>query len=90
MRSSPNRICGFIRPREARTSPESRIAQVHGEGGRADVHRETVDLVVEAGADVDEPPAITDEGGCPVAARFEGRVQLPQRVRVGLRDPHPE
>ncbi len=42
IRSSPKRICGFIAPAEASTSPVREVAEVAGDGGRADVERDAV------------------------------------------------
>ena len=55
MRSSPKRICGFIAPVEATTSPRFEIAQMRGDRGRAHIHRKSVDPVVESRPDPDEP-----------------------------------
>ena len=42
IRSSPNRICGFISPAEASTSPVCEVAEVPGDRRRADVERDPV------------------------------------------------
>ena len=42
IRSSPKRICGFISPAEASTSPVREVAEVPGDGGRADVEGDPV------------------------------------------------
>ena len=47
IRSSPKRICGFISPADASTSPREEVAEVPGDRGRADVERDPVRAVVE-------------------------------------------
>ena len=66
------------------------VAEVHREGGRADVHREAEGPVAEAGPDVDEPPAIAHERRRPIAGPLEGRVETSQGVQVDLGHAHPE
>ena len=50
IRSSPKRICGFMTPAEATTSPLLKIAQVRGDRGGTDVDRKSVDQFVQARA----------------------------------------
>ena len=68
IRSSPKRICGFIAPAEASTSPREDVAQVARDRRRADVERDPVGGLVEAGPDRGEVGAVVDgDGDAPVA-----------------------
>ena len=57
MRSSPNRICGFITPRRGEHLAVGEADQVPGERRRADVDRDAVQLLVVAGPDRGQRPA---------------------------------
>ena len=51
IRSSPKRICGFIRPGRGQHLASGQVAQVAGDGGRSDVDRDADDAVAVAGPD---------------------------------------
>ena len=63
IRSSPKRICGFIAPAEASTSPVREVAEVPGDGRRADVEGDPVGRVVEAGPDRRHVRVVVDGDG---------------------------
>ena len=97
MRSSPKRICGFIAPAEASTSPVDEVAQMAGNGRRADVEGDPVRTIVQAwprgrdrravvNRDRDRAPFFEDR-----ALQFgeDGRVDI-ERVELPLRrERHP-
>ena len=58
MRSSPKRICGFIRPEAAATSPDDSSSRYPGDGGRPHVDRHPPGLVGVAGAHVEDGAAV--------------------------------
>ena len=57
MRSSPNRICGFIDAGGGEHGPVQQVGEVPGDGRRADVHRHAEGAVAEAGPDGDHATA---------------------------------
>ncbi len=84
MRSSPNRICGFITPSDASTSPSARFARWPAIVVEPDVDRDAERAIVEARPDAGDDAAVVDRHGDAVAARLEGRLEGADHLEVGL------
>ena len=83
IRSSPNRICGFMTPALARIEPSVRFTRWPGDGGRADVDRDAERPVVESGPDRDDVAAAVDRDRDAVAALRQGALERTDHGEVG-------
>ena len=83
MRSSPNRICGFITPSDASTSPVAQVREVAGDRRRADVERDAERPIVQARPDAGDRRAVVDRDGDAVVARSRAPAGASRTTRRG-------
>ena len=82
IRSSPKRICGFIAPAAATTSPLDEVAQMRGDRRRAHVDRDAVDPLAEPRPHGDDLAAAVHRHRHLPPALAQRRLQLLQHAHV--------
>ena len=84
MRSSPKRICGFISPADASTSPVEQVAQMARDGRRADVERDPECAVVQPGPRARDRRAVVHGDGDRAGSLEQRALEIRRTRRVGV------